>query len=106
MAETRGIPIPHVQPTGMTSAVPNSANVKSGDLVFVRDVEGLLGVAVVEQVTARSGTKELLRCPVCGRSGFRERTNMSPPFRCFSGHIFDEPKREVRDVTLLRGALP
>ncbi|MCA9058976.1 MAG: hypothetical protein KDA85_10770, partial [Planctomycetaceae bacterium] len=81
------------------SGIPNSSNVKPGDLVFVRDQDELLGVALVDRIAFSPGTKELLKCPVCGRSGFRERRNMSPVYRCFWGHTFDEPDREIREVT-------
>ena len=81
------------------SGVGNGRHIKTGDLAFIRDREELIGVALIEAVTAEPGEKELLRCPVCRKTGIRERRNRRPPFRCSNGHEFEQPERAIIQVT-------
>lgn len=81
------------------SSVANSRHVKSGDLAFIRNRDGLLGIACIEHVGSEPGEKELLRCPVCRRTGIHERRTRTPLYRCNDGHEFDEPVREIIQVT-------
>jgi len=81
------------------SGVANSRNVRAGDLAFIRSGSGLLGVAVIERVDQNVGSKELLRCPICGLSKIRARRSMVPAYRCHDGHEFDIPIQELIDVT-------
>ena len=82
------------------SGVANSRNVRAGDLAFVRNAEGLLGIAVIERVEEELGDKELLRCPVCRATRIKLRRTASPAYRCNAGHQFDEPVSERVAVTL------
>ncbi|CAH1658887.1 HNHc domain-containing protein [Hyphomicrobiales bacterium] len=81
------------------SSVGNSANVSRGDLVAIRDREGLLAVGLVDSIAIGAGTKTRFRCPVCGITTIKQRQNMTPAWRCRSGHTFDAPNAETIDVT-------
>lgn len=51
-----------------SSQVPNSQQVKEGDLVLVRDNHVLLGAAVIQEIVEQEQTVERLQCPTCGNS--------------------------------------
>lgn len=76
------------------SEVANSRQVSEGDLVVLRDREGVLGAAVVDSVKSASGLKDRLRCPVCRTTGIKKRKNAVPVWRCNKGHAFDHPIEE------------
>lgn len=78
------------------SLVPNSRRLAVGDWVVLRDRDAMLGLAVIEQVTARPGVKALRRCPECGTTKFGERHKREPRFRCKRGHEFSAPQLEQR----------
>lgn len=75
--------------------VANSQNVSEGDLALIRNSERLLGIARIERVTRRPGTKRMLRCPRCGISGVKTRRRKLPRFRCDRGHEFPKRREEV-----------
>ena len=81
------------------SSVGNSANVSRGDLVAIRNREGLLAVGLVDSITVGAGTKTRFRCPVCRITTIKQRQNMAPAWRCRSGQTFDAPNTETIDVT-------
>jgi hypothetical protein len=64
------------------SSVPNSRRVTVGDLAVMRDKHAVLGTAVVEQINARAGLKQRLRCPGCTSTKLKQRKNKQPSFRC------------------------
>lgn len=80
------------------SKVANCRNVCPGDLLFIRDSEQLVGVARIERVDRRPGTKMMLRCPTCGISGIKTRKTKLPPYRCDRGHEFAKPRTEKAKV--------
>jgi putative restriction endonuclease len=77
------------------SLVGNSRRVSTGDLVVMRDRGGAYAVAVVEELRSWSDTKALRRCPVCGTTVIKERTEKLPRYRCRSNDLFDNPKIDV-----------
>lgn len=77
--------------------VPNSRRLAIGDAVVLRNREAMVGVAIIEEIVARPGSKTLRRCPECGTTKFGERRSLTPRFRCKRGHEFSEPKQERRD---------
>lgn len=84
------------------SAVPNHLQVSVGDLVVLRDDVGSLGIAFLEHVSERAGTKTRHRCPRCGTSQVDERATIVPRFRCTRGHEFDRPDDVAEPVTVYR----
>lgn len=80
------------------SQVSNCRNVTSGDLLFIRDSERLLGVARVEHIESAPGTKVMLRCPSCGTTGIKARKTLLPRYRCDRKHEFEKPRRESAKV--------
>ncbi len=82
------------------SDVANSLQLSAGDVVLLRDRNRMLGVARVEQVTSRQGSKQRFRCPMCGTTGIKERRTKSPRWRCNKGHEFSDPAEETVTVTL------
>ncbi len=82
------------------SLVPNHRRLSEGDVVFIRDREHVLGMAVIQKISSSPGTKTLLRCPACRTTSIKARTQSSPRYRCNNGHTFEEPMAETRDVKL------
>src|SRR3954451_15601765 len=60
------------------SSVPNHNRVCSGDFAVLRDAEGSLGVAFIEAIDSREGTKRRRRCPTCGSSQVEVRARLTP----------------------------
>jgi len=81
------------------SNVPNHKRLSSGDLVFVRNAESLLGIAQIEEVTSEPSRKLRQRCPACGSTAIKFRKSMPVPWRCSKGHEFEVPTSEYIDVT-------
>ncbi len=77
------------------SHVANSRQLRSGDLIVVRDRTRMLGIARIEHIEESAGRKTMLRCPRCRSVGLKKRANRQPPFRCNAGHEFDEPLEET-----------
>jgi len=73
------------------SLVQNHKRIRQGDLAFVRDRSGLLGVARIERLVSAAGVKERQACPVCGTKNLDERRTANIPFRCRQGHVFASP---------------
>lgn len=82
------------------SKVQNSAQVLAGDLLVQRSSKNMIGVARVARVISAPGTKELLRCPNCGKTGFKARQTVTPAYRCSACRTeFDDPVRTTETVT-------
>lgn len=64
------------------SLVPNSRQLRPGDLVVLRDRERMLGYASIDQIDRLAGKKRLLKCPTCGRTRLRRRAGGE--YRCSS----------------------
>jgi hypothetical protein len=84
------------------SSVPNHGHVSVGDLIIIRDGTGSLGVAFIEEIGSRAGTKRRRRCPTCSTSQVEERVHLSPRYRCTRGHTFDDACITVDSVTSYR----
>ena len=82
------------------SDVANSRKLSAGDVVLLRDRNRLLGVARVEQVSSRQGSKQRFRCPMCGITAIKERKTKPLSWRCNKSHEFDGPVEETVTVTL------
>ncbi|WP_082488739.1 HNH endonuclease [Duganella sp. Leaf61] len=82
------------------SAVPNHKQLSIGDLVLIRGRSKLLGVARIAAITSASGQKQRNRCPVCRAVNLKQRTSMTPPWRCVKGHEFTIPVTD--SVTVIR----
>ncbi|QIR36974.1 HNH endonuclease [Tolypothrix sp. PCC 7910] len=72
--------------------LPNSKNIKKGDLVLLRNKEQLFGVAKIEDINSGWGYKERLCCPSCLKpQSNKERITKKPRFHCPKcGHDYDE----------------
>jgi len=81
------------------SLVANARHVATGDVVVFRDRSGGTGFAKVESISAKEGSKQILRCPECNAAQIKERTTIRPRFRCKRKHEFDTPLREDRNCT-------
>ncbi|MBF6352975.1 HNH endonuclease [Nocardia higoensis] len=84
------------------SFVPNSRQVKVGDVIAVWDNTELLGVSVIENIDVKDGTKHRGRCPGCNETGFKRRLRKKPTFRCDCGAEFDDPIQEEVPAKLYR----
>lgn len=82
------------------SHVPNSRQIREGDIVVVRSKDRALGVARIERLHEEDGTKDRQRCPVCDTTALKPRKTVSPRFRCDRGHEFDEPVAESAPARL------
>ena len=80
--------------------VANHRRVAGGDLLVVRDHDGLIGAARVATVRSSQGTKVLRKCPTCATTGIKARTTRSPRFRCNKGHEFESPLEQIAPCTL------
>ena len=83
------------------NTVPNHKLLKTGDIIVLWDKRCLLGLSVVEDISEKRASKARLRCPSCGKTGFKER-RFSPRFRCpnkLCRHEFDEAVIEQHEVT-------
>lgn len=76
--------------------VPNSRQIREGDLVLIRDASALLGLArIVTIVRDESHRKTVRRCPACMKTTLKRRVALSPPYRCHSCKAeFDVPVEE------------
>ncbi|HWA38564.1 MAG TPA: HNH endonuclease signature motif containing protein [Burkholderiales bacterium] len=82
------------------SNVANHLQVSAGDVALLRDRNHLLGIARIESIEEKPGTKQRLRCPVCNNVAIRQRKTERVPFRCTNGHVFEKPRQESVKVTL------
>jgi putative restriction endonuclease len=83
------------------SFVPNSKQVRAGDIVILRGADDILGSARIERIQAVQGEKTQRRCPECGTTSIRHRKNRLPAYRCDSGpHEFSEPSQTTAKCTL------
>lgn len=74
------------------STVPHHRDITVGDVVVLWDKRVSLGASVVTTITRGNGTKDVYRCPDCGRAGIKPRATMSPRFHCYKcGAVFEEP---------------
>ncbi len=74
------------------SMVPNSRQIRQGDLAVLRSTE-LLGLARIARLESGPGTKKLRRCPECGKTSLKPRKTLTPRYRCDSCKAtFDESK--------------
>jgi hypothetical protein len=88
------------------SNVPNCQQVRSGDVVVVRQDDWVAGWAVIAGITTMPDSdKQISRCPECKATNWYERLSMSPPLKCSNcKHEFfpHELIREVSKVTAYR----
>jgi putative restriction endonuclease len=80
------------------SNVANHKQLSQGDLIIIRDHHRALGLAKVEAVANRVGTKLIRRCPLCRTTALKERVNKNPKWRCNKAHEFDEPLESEETV--------
>lgn len=73
------------------SFVPNHRQLSVGDIVFIRDKEGVYGAAKIEFITHEQGTKERRACPECGTREIRQKKRAGGGFACRFGHSFQRP---------------
>jgi hypothetical protein len=84
-----------------TNLVSNSKRMREGDLLVLRDLTSVCGVARVLELTSTPAVLPLRSCPKCGKSGtFKERDVKRPRFRCYKCEFeFDDPlARHVEGV--------
>lgn len=65
-----------------TSAVNNGRSVREGDVILLRDTEALIGISVIDEITAEGSTRQTYACPVCGSAKVAERKQRTPRYRC------------------------
>ncbi|WP_176052199.1 HNH endonuclease [Paraburkholderia caribensis] len=81
------------------SAVANHKQIATGDLIFLRNADHLLGVAQVEKIETSAVSKARQRCPQCGQVSLKFRKTRSLPWRCSGGHEFSSPASESVQLT-------
>jgi putative restriction endonuclease len=82
------------------SNVANHKNLKSGDVVILRNRGRAIGAAVIDEIRSQEGTKELNRCPACDKTQIKQRKKLKPVWRCaVCQHTFDDPRTEAVPVT-------
>ena len=74
--------------------VPHCNDIAVGDILVLRSKRSLLGVGVLEKIRSGSGTFNRNRCPFCNSTNVRERTTISPRFKCGN----QQCKREFQDT--------
>lgn len=85
------------------STVGNHARLMVGDNIILWNKATLLGVSAIEEIRLSTGTKELHKCPQCGRSGIKVRKSLRPRYHCYQCQAkFDEPVTEHVPVTTYR----
>ena len=60
----------------------------------------ITGIARVTAIEPGAASKPVGHCPVCGKTRFKPRKNLTPLYRCDNGHEFDE---QVIEVVLITG---
>ena len=81
------------------SFVANWRNVASGDLMLIEGKHQLQGMAVVRRLEQGPTQKLHRRCPSCTTTAIKERTTLSPKYRCEEGHEFEVPLETMDDCT-------
>ena len=81
------------------SDVANCRQMSRGDLVLLRNRESLLGIGIVERILSKEDTKKRFRCPKCRVTAIKERSTLSPRWRCKKGHTFADTLEEEAAVT-------
>lgn len=81
------------------SNVANSKQMSQGDFVLLRDKEVVLGAARIIRIDVAPGKKVVRRCPQCGTTGIKLRSQKQPPWRCNKGHEFSAPTESEDEVT-------
>ncbi len=81
------------------SDVANHRNVAQGDLVVIRSRTAVLGFGRIEHIHSAPSTKTRQRCPYCLATSIKERTGLTPRWRCTRGHAFEEPASQLVNVT-------
>jgi hypothetical protein len=78
--------------------VPSRKEISKGDLVILRDGKYVLGLAWIDTITPRPGSKDRFRCPRCTSTKFYPRTTKLPKYRCDKcKYEFDHPTVEHLD---------
>lgn len=78
--------------------VPNSLQIKKGDVAAIVNKEKVLGLVKISNILIYNSTKIRRRCPVCSNTNYEERKTKLPKFRCNKGHEFEEPIKETVDI--------
>jgi putative restriction endonuclease len=80
------------------SNVPNHLKVDTGDLLFLRDQDRLLGFGRIGQIRSFEASKTILRCPVCRTSQIYRCRDLQPAFYCREHKAIAEPIQELISV--------
>lgn len=82
------------------SEVGNHKQVDRGDLVVLRTKSSVLGIARIQEISAKIGTKFRQRCPTCKATTLKARHSKSPKWRCHKcSSEFERPIEEQLSVT-------
>jgi len=88
------------------SLVPNYKNLKRGDFVVLRKENDILGVGRIDEINEGDDEKVHWRCPLCNSTDIRERTTMSPKWKCGRcSKEFLEPVETIAEVRSYRAAI-
>ncbi|MDI1273931.1 HNH endonuclease signature motif containing protein [Polaromonas sp.] len=77
------------------SNVPNHKQLAIGDLVFIRDLKTLVGIARITGVASHKMEKTRARCPVCNITDLKKRETKLLMWRCSAGHEFASPNQKI-----------
>jgi hypothetical protein len=71
--------------------VQNHKQVRTRDLLFLRNRDRLEGVGRIKRIEEGVAQKSFPRCPTCGTGRIHRRLRVKPAYKCSNGHLFDEP---------------
>ena len=81
------------------SKVANHLQVAVGDVVVIRTLRKVIGIAEVERIETGQAAKDRFRCPVCGVTNIKQRAKLLPAWICKAGHTFETPVNDPLEVT-------
>ena len=88
------------------SFVPNFRNIGIGDLAVIRKENTIVGYGTIGSIDSKNGTKNHRRCPKCSNTDVRQRTTITPEWKCGRcSHEFKKPNETIDDAVLYSAKL-
>jgi hypothetical protein len=78
--------------------VPNHDAPKSGDGIAIWDSKVLLGASIIQEIRTSAHKVPRRRCPSCMSTNLRERTRMTPRFKCADRRCLAEFEESIDQV--------
>ncbi|WP_298991819.1 HNH endonuclease [uncultured Pseudokineococcus sp.] len=82
------------------STVYHHRKIAVGDVIAVWDKRVLLGMSIIDAIDSRPETKDLSKCPECGKAAIKARATLTPRFKCYACEaLFEKPVVNTVPVT-------